>query len=290
MTENEFILHHISDTARWSAYFRARETERPDALFRDPFARRLAGERGAMIAKATPFHEENSWSWVARTYAFDDLINQQIRQGVDMVVNLAAGLDARPYRMPLPAPLKWVEVDLPDILDYKEEILADEKPRCELRRVRLDLSEVDARRELFREIGSLARKALIISEGLLIYLTEEQAAMLAQDLAQPLSFQHWVFDIASPGLLKLLQQRTSADFRSGTAALKFAPTNGPEFFRPHGWETVEVRSMLKTAAQVRRLTLRLRFFALFPENPANMGSRPWSGACMMTKRPIGLQV
>ena len=284
MSENEFILHHISDTARWAAYFRARETERPDALFRDPFAHRLAGKRGAMIAKATPFHEENSWSWVARTYAFDDLINQQIRQGVDMVVNLAAGLDARPYRMSLPASLKWVEVDLPKILDYKEEILANERPYCELRHVRLDLSEVDARRELFREVASLAHKTLIISEGLLIYLTADQAALLALDLAQPLSFQRWLFDIASPGLLKLLQQRTSADFTSGAAPLKFAPANGPEFFKPHGWETVEVRSMLKTAAQAHRLTLRLRFFALFPENPANMGSRPWSGACLMAKR------
>jgi len=39
-----------------------------------------------------------------------------------MVVNLAAGLDARPYRMSLPASLQWIEVDLPEILAYKEKI------------------------------------------------------------------------------------------------------------------------------------------------------------------------
>jgi O-methyltransferase involved in polyketide biosynthesis len=36
-------IEHISDTARWVAFYRAMETERPDAIFRDPFARQLAG-------------------------------------------------------------------------------------------------------------------------------------------------------------------------------------------------------------------------------------------------------
>ena len=49
-----------------------------------------------------------------------------------MVVNLAAGLDARPYRMDLPRALQWIEVDLPGILDHKEELLRDEKPVCQL--------------------------------------------------------------------------------------------------------------------------------------------------------------
>jgi O-methyltransferase involved in polyketide biosynthesis len=89
-------IHHISDTALWAAVYRARETERKDALFRDTFARPLAGERGEQIAKANPFHEKHSWSWVARTYLFDRIIGEQIRRGANMVVNLAAGLDTRP--------------------------------------------------------------------------------------------------------------------------------------------------------------------------------------------------
>src|ERR1700757_703785 len=132
-------IRHISDTARWAAMYRARETEREDALFRDPFARRLAGERGEQIAKATPFHEKHSWSWVTRTYLFDRIIGEEIVHGADTVVNLAAGLDARPYRMPLPGSLRWVEVDLPEILDYKEELLKSEKTACTLERVRLAL-------------------------------------------------------------------------------------------------------------------------------------------------------
>jgi len=125
---SEPLIRNVSDTARWVAVYRARETERPDAHFRDPFARRLAGERGEQIAKSMPLGRDNDWSMITRTYLGDQFINAQVQQGVDMVVNLAAGLDARPYRMVLPAFLKWVEVDLPEILAYKEEILRGEKP------------------------------------------------------------------------------------------------------------------------------------------------------------------
>jgi len=58
----EPLIRDISDTARWVAVYRARETERPDAVFRDPFARALAGERGERIAAALPFFEEHAWS------------------------------------------------------------------------------------------------------------------------------------------------------------------------------------------------------------------------------------
>jgi methyltransferase (TIGR00027 family) len=117
----ESPIHNISDTARWVAVYRARESERPDAVFRDPFAEPLAGERGQQIAASMPFAEKNSWPFVARTWLIDRLISEQVRGGIEMVVNLAAGLDARPYRMDLPRSLQWVEVDLPEILAHKEE-------------------------------------------------------------------------------------------------------------------------------------------------------------------------
>src|SRR2546427_2139072 len=101
MNEPESQIRNISDTARWVAVYRARETDRPNAVFRDPFARRLAGERGEQIAQAMPFDNRSGWPFVARTYLFDELIAQGVREGVDMVLNLAAGLDARPYRMDL---------------------------------------------------------------------------------------------------------------------------------------------------------------------------------------------
>ncbi len=276
------LIRNVSDTARWVAVYRARETERPDAHFRDPFARRLAGERGEQIAKSMPLGRDNDWSMITRTWLGDQFINQQVQQGVDMVINLAAGLDARPYRMQLPPSLKWIEVDLPEILAYKEEILRDEKPVCSLERIRLNLSNAAARRELFTQLGGRCKKALIITEGLLIYLTSDDVAGLAKDLAVPPSFQSWILDIASPGLLRMLAKRMAKQLNEA-APFKFAPPEGPDFFVPYGWKPVEVRSLLKTAAKLKRLSLLFRFFALLPETEKSRRDRPWSGMCLLNK-------
>ncbi len=102
----EPLIRNVSDTARWVAVYRAEETERADAIFRDPFARRLAGERGEQIAKLMPLGGDNAWSIITRTYLIDEFIKAELQRGADMVINLAAGLDSRPYRMKLPPSLR----------------------------------------------------------------------------------------------------------------------------------------------------------------------------------------
>jgi methyltransferase (TIGR00027 family) len=281
MSQTEPLIRNVSDTARWVAVYRARESSRPDALFHDLFAQRLAGERGEQIARAFPFGDKNAWPFSMRTYLFDQLIEEEIQRGADMIVNLAAGLDARPYRMALPSTLRWIEVDLPEILDYKEEILRPEKPRCELERVRLDLADRDRRRQLFAELGRTAGKALIITEGLITYLAEDEVGSLAQDLAAPPGFQRWVLDMSTPALIRMLQKRIGSQLSQ--APFKFAPQEGPRFFERYGWKRVVVHSFFKTAAQKKRLPLFLRLMAWLPQPDEPQASRPWSGACLFTK-------
>jgi O-methyltransferase involved in polyketide biosynthesis len=64
-------IRDISDTALWVAVYRAEESERADALFRDRYARKLAGDRGMQIAAAMRFARRHSWSYVARTWLVD---------------------------------------------------------------------------------------------------------------------------------------------------------------------------------------------------------------------------
>src|SRR5215471_21707713 len=102
------VVDHVSDTARWVAAYRAMESERKDALFHDPFARTLAGELGFEIARSVPGGTKNAAAAViARTCAIDELIAKALHEGADAIVNLAAGLDARPWRMNLPSTLDW---------------------------------------------------------------------------------------------------------------------------------------------------------------------------------------
>lgn len=282
MNELNSSVRNISDTALWVAYFRARESQRSDALFHDPYAERLAGERGFQIANTLPEGNKHEWAWVARTYLFDQFLLQEIQAGADLIVNLAAGLDARPYRMHLPATLQWIEVDLPEILSYKEEILANENPGCKLQRISLDLSEAPACQALFAKLNGRASKIVVLTEGLLIYFTAEEVRSLATDLAAGSHFQSWIIDLASPGQLKLMQRTTGKQLSEAGAAFKFGPQEGADFFIPQGWAPKDVQGLLKTAAQFNRLPLEL--LSLLPEPKGAPGNYPWSGVCLLKKR------
>lgn len=276
-------LRNVSDTALWVALYRAMETDRSDPLFRDPLVRRLAGERGRCIHESIPRTARHAWAFVMRTVLFDAFIERQVAEGVDLVVNLAAGLDARPYRMSLPPALRWVEVDLPDLIDYKEEILANEKPRCLLERVRLDLADGTARRALLSRLGRESKKALVISEGLIIYLTANQVGELARDLAAQPYVSSWITDLSSPGLLQMMQKQIGRRLDEANAPFKFAPAQGPAFFQACGWTVLEVRGLFTEGVRRRRVPFWMRVFALFPESTERQGRRPWSGVCLLAK-------
>ena len=274
----EPLIRNISDTALWVAVYRARESERKDAVFRDPYARKMAGERGEQIAQAQRFSAKHEWSFVARTWLIDHFVNQEVAAGADAVLNLACGLDSRPYRLELPPSLHWIEVDLPPLLAYKEEILGPEKPRCRLERIALDLSDVGARRQLFARLAAKHKRVLVMTEGLLVYLESEQVLALGKDLADASSFQRWIIDLQSPGLLKMLQKKLGEQMT--TTPMKFGPPEGPDFFLKCGWRPLEVRGMMKTANKLGRLPLLMRLFAWLPESPA-AGNRPWGGICLL---------
>lgn len=274
------VIQNIADTALWVAIFRADESDRPDAHFHDPFARRLAGERGEQIANAIEFSRNNSWSFVARTYLFDECIRMHAEQGFDTIINLAAGLDTRPYRMALPPELNWIEVDFPGLISYKATILEGEKPVCRLQRVSLDLSHRPARLELFNQLAAKARKALIVCEGLMIYLSPGEAGALAADLSAQPVFRRWVFDLQSPGLLAMAQKEMGAQLKDGDPIFRFAPEEGEAWFTAYGWKHLSSQSKLKTAARLNRLSEEMLNYAAIPEPEGPKGAFPWSGVCL----------
>jgi methyltransferase (TIGR00027 family) len=268
-------IRNISDTARWTATYRARETERPDALFRDPLARRLAGERGEQIRRHMAGAQDNEWAFVIRTYLFDHAIRQCVESGAPVVMNLAAGLDARPYRMELRPELRWIEADLPELLAYKEEALAEETPRCRLERTAVDLSDAGARRALFAQ----AARGLAITEGLLIYLTDAEVAEFGRDLAAS-GVEYWLLDLASPALVKLLQATTGQHTAGAGAPYRFAPREGVAFFEGLGWKPLRVDSVFETALSLGRVPREL---LAAPPPPAAPDGPVWSGAVLLER-------
>jgi len=246
-------IENVSDTARWVAVYRAMESERRDAIFRDPFARRLAGTKGQEIVDTMPRGTQAAWAMIVRTAVFDEIILDRVAAGVDCVLNLAAGLDARAWRMSsLPPTLRWIDVDLPGILDYKADILRDEKPVVRYESVRVDLTDAARRRALFTQVGAESSRVLVLSEGLLIYLTPDDVAGLARDLHNASSFRWWVIDLASPMLLKWMSRSWGKRVDAGNAPFRFAPEESTKFFEPYGWREEQFRSSWMESKRLNR--------------------------------------
>ncbi|MFL6592963.1 MAG: class I SAM-dependent methyltransferase, partial [Luteimonas sp.] len=220
-------------------------------LFHDPYARRLAGERGQAIVDAMPRGKSMSWPMVVRTAVMDEIVMRCVQQGARTVLNLAAGLDARPYRLPLPSSLRWLHVDFPDMVGYFRERMAGETPRCELEFIPADLRESGVRREVFAAAASHG-PVLVITEGLLIYLERDQVADLARDLHDTAKARWWLTDLASPMLLKFLERQWQPKLRQGNAPFRFGPAEGTAFFEPHGWREAEFRSTWDESKRLER--------------------------------------
>ncbi|VEP17098.1 S-adenosyl-L-methionine-dependent methyltransferase [Hyella patelloides LEGE 07179] len=269
-------MNKISETAYLVAMYRALESERPDALFRDSWARLLAGGKGLILAEMLGAKTQAANIVATRTYLIDRTLEQLIRsQPIDTVVNLGAGLDTRPYRLSLPPSLQWIEVDLPDILLYKETQLQKLKPLCQLKRVRLDLANLELRKVLFAEISATAGEVLVITEGLLSYLSEEQVSLLAEDLRRQPNFRWWLFELISAfGRAQIPLQWRERLFHqyfsnnNNTSVFLFNPEQGLDFFQQRGWKIARFYSAWKESRRLKRglkfaalLELLLRWFA-----------------------------
>lgn len=253
MSENmneKIRVENVSDTALWVATYRARESRRADALFKDSLAEKLVGERGQKIANLLGYSEVMYWVMVVRTVAIDRLILKALNLGVDTIVNLGTGLDTRPYRMKLPKNLRWVEVDFANIIEFKNEKLASEEPVCNIERIAVDLSQTDLRRELFEKIGSESKKALIITEGVIPYLSNEAAANLAKDVFAIPSFQYWIQDFRNGGLKKHTPRSFKKHLKE--APFLFEAKNWLGFFEELGWTVNEVISALDEGVSLNR--------------------------------------
>ena len=254
-------IRNVSDTALWVAIYRAMESERPDRIFNDPYARRLGGERGEAIVHSMPKGAATAWPMVVRTAVMDEIVLRCARQGAATVLNLAAGLDARPWRLDLPGSLRWLHVDMPEMINYLREHMADEKPHCDVEFVAADLRDAEARLELFARAAAHG-PVLVITEGLLVYLTPEQVGELARDLHDMAHARWWLLDIASPRLRKFMERSRWLAKLQANAPMQFFPEQGTAFFDPFGWREQEFRSTWDESFRLQRTMRGAWFFKL----------------------------
>jgi methyltransferase (TIGR00027 family) len=238
-------IKHVSDTALMVAACRADETKLPDAFVNDPFAARLAGERGPAILAALPHANVVRLGLAIRTRFVDELLLEAVTQHpVTTVLSVGCGLDTRPWRMELPSDLRWIEIDFSDVLDYKEQLLSAEAPRCRRERLTVDVNDPAQRSAIYKAAGSAP--ALMITEGLLLYLPAATVEALAAECGRQSGVSHWISDITTSDFSRVLGggTDTTEPIRHVQASDALKGEQILEVLGRHGWKTSAMRSYI----------------------------------------------
>jgi O-methyltransferase involved in polyketide biosynthesis len=190
----------------------------------DPFARLFAS---GLDPALRPLVASGREEVAARTRMIDLLLLKVLPGRPDWtVINLGAGLCCRPYRLDLTACREVIEIDSAAIIDIKG-ILAGYEASCPVRRLPGDV----------RALPELAAPAIVITEGLLVYLTETELRALATRLAALPGPVVWLADVVS---------RESAEAMGAIAGagLKLSGLDSLEVFESAGWEVTDYRPLL----------------------------------------------
>jgi methyltransferase (TIGR00027 family) len=187
-------------TARWVAAARALETECEEPLYRDPLARDLAGPAGFALMNAmraalglVDSARPESYLTIRTKYLDDALLEAVVRDRLTQVVILAAGMDARAFRLDWPSGVTVFEIDRDDIFDYKEPLLAARGARaaCGRRVVRADLAQSWVT-TLTGAGFDPGRPAAFLIEGLLMYLDEADANGVLESVSSVAAPGSWI--------------------------------------------------------------------------------------------------
>jgi methyltransferase (TIGR00027 family) len=258
-------IRDVSDTAFWVAMYRAFESERPDAIFHDAYARILAGERGASIVSELPQGQALAWSMIVRTAVIDELVQDCIARGARTVLNLGAGLDTRAYRLALPAAVNWFDVDFPAMIEYRAACLQQEKPVCRYYSVAADLGDSAARAELFAQARASEGPLLVLTEGLLVYLEPQQVRELATQLHSEVLARWWLTDLIAPILVNTIGVLWQQQLSAGDSCWRFAPADGSKFFAASGWREIATRSLWDESLRLNRSAPSAWFWNAFSQ-------------------------
>lgn len=191
-------LSGIRLTALGVAMIRARESDRQDRLYGDPYASVFAeAARDAFLGPEAPPEAATQWAQVERLVdqfyegrtlavrAVDDRVRAWVDAGGKQLVMLGAGLDTRAYRMGLPADLRWFELDLPEMFRFKEPVLksVDAVPTCGRRVVAVDL-RTQWETALLAAGYDPDQPTAWVDEGVIPYLSHEEAVEAATTITR----------------------------------------------------------------------------------------------------------
>ena len=234
-------MEGVAATSLLTAATRARESLRPDRLFDDPWAGLLAGEEGEEFLARHDALAPPSPVFVVRHRFFDDWLLAAAAEGIRQVVLVAAGLDTRAYRLAWPTGTVVYEIDQPEVLAYKDRVLAeaDALPKCSRVGVPADLRSDWPTR--LRSAGFSEESTTVwLAEGLLFYLPEPSARTLLRTMASmSVPGSKLGTDTMSATMLASEERRPWVDlYAEADAPFVFGTDDPHDFVASCGWVPV----------------------------------------------------
>lgn len=189
----------VQATAFLAAACRAAELQRPAPRVRDELAPRFVAARPDHLPDYGGLLAAGGDEVVTRTALLDAALVETVAASPSppVVVNLGAGFCTRPYRLDLSACPLVLELDAPPVLRLKTELVADQPASCPVERIGLDLRDGRALAAALAARCADAAEVVVLSEGLLPYLSSEAVTTLAATLAGALRSATWLTDVVS---------------------------------------------------------------------------------------------
>jgi O-methyltransferase involved in polyketide biosynthesis len=150
---------------------KALDTRLPDPILGDEYAERAMRRLDPGYDKRRFGTSQLGLVAVVRAKAHDDWARGFLADHPDAVVlHLGCGLDARAYRIDPPATVEWFDLDYPAVIELRQQILPPREHCTLIGSAVTDLTWLDR--------VPRGRPVLVIAEGLVPYLTEEDAHRL----------------------------------------------------------------------------------------------------------------
>ncbi len=237
MAENPLL----ESTAYWTASARAKESEREDRLFNDPWAKALAGQAGADWLAQRAGNVFSTVPMVIRTRFFDEFLQRiGLEQRIRQIVILASGLDTRAFRLKWPEGTRLFELDQPSVLRYKEQILRDAgaQAACDRLAIEGDLTQPWGE-GLLRCGFDAQRPSGWLLEGFLFYLPNESIARIIDQVSRLAAAGSWMgFDIINSATLTSPITRQWIEMQAAMGAPWVGSLDDPEgFLAARGWKS-----------------------------------------------------
>jgi len=236
----------VSKTAYYCCGVRMQDAESAHPVVNDTYARRLMGEEGLKYWEEFKNFKMPNAGNTARAYIIDNFLKEELLINPNStVIIIGAGLDSRAYRLNGGI---WIEIDEQAVIDYKNEILTESECKNKLVRIPINFETEKLSDKLYAYSGN--KHILIVVEGVLMYLTNDQRNVLLQTVSNLFPKHTLYCDLMSKKFFEKLGTPIHKKFSEYGATFKDLNTNPADLFLQYGYKQTDQVSMIQKAQEL----------------------------------------